>query len=45
METREVIDVDIAYDTYPDKYYVPEEVSIDMADDGSRTSHPITMYS
>ena len=27
LESREVVDVDIAYDELPEKHYVPEEVS------------------
>ena len=28
LESREVVDVDIAYDDLPEKHYVPEEVSL-----------------
>ena len=29
LESREVVDVDIAYDEFPEKHYVPEEVRYD----------------
>ena len=28
LESREVVDVDIAYDEVAEKHYIPEEVSI-----------------